>query len=339
METDIVYRNENGIAVTTSYLVAETFGKEHKIVCRDIDNLLEKLQSVENQCSTDLYYVSPVFDEYFEDISLPCGGTKKAKRYFMNEEGFTLLVMGYTGQKAMKFKLKYMAAFKAMKQQLEQESSQGITQSLENLTRKQILQMALEAEEEKERFAARLVLAENRNAELQASVESILPRIEQLEKRMSHPVQPSLPKVPVVKEFHPEEVKGLTDYQRAHLFDKKKMRAIHPLYITTMEAIKRMKKKGIYIGKVELFEYLRTSGYLSSHPYTYNCPEEHCIKNGWMLITQGGYHNDRPKSKHPYTPYLSPKFVTLLEQILRERMKSISESVQLSLPMGKEVEG
>jgi len=198
--------------------------------------------------------------------------------------------------------------------------------------------MALQAEEEKERLAARLVLAENRNAELQASVESILPRIEQLEKRMSQPVQPSLPKVPAVKEFHPEEVKGLTDYQRAHLFDKKKMRAIHPLYITTMEAIRRMKKKGIYIGKVELFEYLRTSGYLSSHPYTYNCPEEHCIKNGWMLITQGGYHNDRPKSKHPYTPYLSPKFVTLLEQILRERMKSISESVQLSLPMGKEVE-
>ena len=222
---------------------------------------------------------------------------------------------------------------------MEQQLKQGITQSLENLTRKQILQMALEAEEEKERLAARLILAENRNAGLQASVESILPRIEQLEKRMSEPVQPSLPKVPNVKEFHPEEVKGLTDYQRAHLFDKKKMRAIHPLYITTMEAIKRMKKKGIYIRKVELFEYLRTSGYLSSHPYTYNCPEEHCIKNGWMLITQGGYHNDRPKSKHPYTPYLSPKFVTLLEQILRERMKSISESVQLSLPMGKEVEG
>lgn len=253
----------------------------------------------------------------------------------MTKNGFAFLAMGYTGKKAGQFKERYINAFDAMEQQLKQ----GITQSLENLTRKQILQMALQVEEEKERLSARLVLAENRNAELQASVESILPRIEQLEKRMSEPVQPSLSKVPAVKKFHPEEVKGLTDYQRAHLFDKKKMRAIHPLYITTTEAIRRIKKKGIYIGKVELFEYLRTSGYLSSHPYTYNCPEEHCIKNGWMLITQGGYHNDRPKSKHPYTPYLSPKFVTLLEQILRERMKHSEESVQLSLPMGKEVEG
>lgn len=323
METEIVYRNESGIAVTTSYLVAETFGKAHKRVLEDIDRL---------GCSDG--FREPNFGLSLKLRELPNGGHKEERFYVITKDGFTLLAMGYTGKKAMLFKEKYIAAFNAMEQQLKQ----GITQSLENLTRKQILQMALEAEEEKERLAARLVLAENRNAELQASVESILPRIEQLEKRMSEPVQPSLLKVPNVKEFHPEEVKGLTDYQRAHLFDKKKMRAIHPLYITTMEAIKRMKKKGIYIGKVELFEYLRTSGYLSSHPYTYNCPEEHCIKNGWMLITQGGYHNDRPKSKHPYTPYLSPKFVTLLEQILRERMKAISESVQLSLPMGKEVE-
>lgn len=118
METNLVFRNEGGVAVTTSALVAETFGKEHKIVVRDIDNLLGKLQSVENQCSTDLYYVAPLFDEYFEDVPLPCGGTKQAKRYFMNEEGFTLLVMGYTGQKAMEFKVKYMAAFKSMKEQL-----------------------------------------------------------------------------------------------------------------------------------------------------------------------------------------------------------------------------
>lgn len=323
METDIVYRNESGVAVTTSYLVAETFGKAHKRVLEDIDRL---------GCSDG--FREPNFGLSLKLRELPNGGHKEERFYVITKDGFTLLAMGYTGKKAMLFKEKYIAAFNAMEQQLKQ----GITQSLENLTRKQILQMALEAEEEKERLAARLVLAENRNEELQASVESILPRIEQLEKRMSELVQPSLPKVPAVKEFHPEEVKGLTDYQRAHLFDKKKMRAIHPLYNTTMEAIKRMKKKGIYIGKVELFEYLRTSGYLSSHPYTYNCPEEHCIKNGWMLITQGGYHNDRPKSKHPYTPYLSPKFVTLLEQILRERMKSLSESVQLSLPIGKEVE-
>lgn len=323
METDIVYRNESGVAVTTSYLVAETFGKNHAHILRDIDSL----------CCSDSFHKSN-FGFMFSIRELPNGGSRNERYCVMTRDGFTILAMGYTGKKAMEFKEKYIAAFNAMEQQLKQ----GITQSLESLSRKQILQMALEAEEEKERLAARLVLAENRNAELQASVESILPRIEQLEKRMSQPVQPSLPKAPVVAEIFPEEAKGLTNYQRAHLFDKKKLRAIHPMYITTVEAIDRLKKKGIHVGKVELFEYLRTGGYLSSQPYTYNCPEEHCIKNGWMLIAYAGSHNDRPKSKRPYTPYLSPKFVNLLEQILREQLKRNKESLQLSLPMRKEVE-
>lgn len=323
METDIVYRNENGVAVTTSYLVAETFGKNHAHILRDIDNL----------CCSESFHKSN-FGFMFSIRELPNGGNRNERYCVITRDGFTFLAMGFTGKKAAEFKEKYIAAFNAMEQQLKQ----GITQSLENLTRKQILQMALEAEEEKERLAARLVLAENRNAELQASVESILPRIEQLEKRMSEPVQPSLPKAPVVAEIFPEEAKGLTNYQRAHLFEKKKLRAIHPMYITTVAAIERLKKKGIHVGKVELFEYLRTSGYLSRHPYTYNCPEEHCIKNGWMLIAYAGSHNDRPKSKRPYTPYLSPKFVNLLEQILREQLQKNKESVQLSLPIGKEVE-
>ena len=41
-----------------------------------------------------------------------------------------------------------------------------------------------EAEEEKERMAARLALSEQKNLELQASVGSILPRLEALEQQM-----------------------------------------------------------------------------------------------------------------------------------------------------------
>lgn len=118
MNTDLVFRNESGVAVTTSFLVAETFGKEQYTVVRDIDNLVSKLDCIENQCPTKLPGHQEMFFEYFEDIPQPCGGVKPAKRYLMNRDGFTLLVMGYTGQKALEFKLKYIAAFNAMERQL-----------------------------------------------------------------------------------------------------------------------------------------------------------------------------------------------------------------------------
>ena len=38
--------------------------------------------------------------------------------FYMNRDGFTLLAMGFTGKKAMQFKLKYIEAFNAMERQL-----------------------------------------------------------------------------------------------------------------------------------------------------------------------------------------------------------------------------
>ena len=122
MNKDLVFRNESGVAVTTSFLVAETFGKEHKHVVRDIDNLIEKMQSIENQCSPNLSRHQDMFSEFYEDSPQPNGGVKPAKRYFMSKDGFTLLAMGFTGQKAIEFKLKYIAAFNAMEQKLAAHS-------------------------------------------------------------------------------------------------------------------------------------------------------------------------------------------------------------------------
>jgi hypothetical protein len=39
--------------------------------------------------------------------------------YIMNRDGFTLLVVGFTGPKALQFKLDYINAFNAMKRQLK----------------------------------------------------------------------------------------------------------------------------------------------------------------------------------------------------------------------------
>lgn len=120
MEKNLVFRNESGQPATSSLLVAETFDKEHKHVLRDIDDLVSKLQSIENQYSPILGSHQTMFQEYYEDIPMPNGGMRSSKAYFMNKDGFTLLVMGYTGQKAMEFKLKYINAFNKMEAQLKQ---------------------------------------------------------------------------------------------------------------------------------------------------------------------------------------------------------------------------
>jgi Rha family phage regulatory protein len=88
-----------GIPKTTSLIVAETFGKEHKHVLRDIQGL---------DCS-----------EHFNRSNFELVEYKDAKgesrpMYEMTRDGFTILAMGYTGKKAMQFKEIYIAAFNAM---------------------------------------------------------------------------------------------------------------------------------------------------------------------------------------------------------------------------------
>ena len=111
---------QNEAVLTNSLLVAEKFKKSHEHVVRDIDNLLGKVQSIENQCNPNLGTHNGMFEAYYEDIPQPNGGVKPAKRYVMNRDGFTLLVMGYTGKKAVQFKLDYISAFNTMEKALKE---------------------------------------------------------------------------------------------------------------------------------------------------------------------------------------------------------------------------
>ena len=119
MEKNLVFRNQVGQPATTSLLVAETFGKNHKEVIRDIENLLVKAQNcalTENQQVSEMFFKT----EYETPLNNGTDAVKKNPMYFMNKDGFTLLVMSYTGQKAMEFKLKYINAFNKMEAQLKQ---------------------------------------------------------------------------------------------------------------------------------------------------------------------------------------------------------------------------
>lgn len=114
MEKLVIMNNHQ--AVTTSLKVAEVFEKEHKDVMKSIRNLTAQ------NCAVLKMFVE---DKYINSQN------KQQPMYYMNRDGFTLLAMGFTGSKAMEFKLKYIEAFNKMEQAVRQELPQTPEEKLE----------------------------------------------------------------------------------------------------------------------------------------------------------------------------------------------------------------
>nr|WP_315022866.1 Rha family transcriptional regulator [uncultured Aminipila sp.] len=91
--------NKEEVTITTSLDIAETFGKRHDNVLADIENL---------DCSEEFNLLN------FQEIKYTDSRNRKQKAYDITRDGFTLLVMGYTGEKAMQFKEGYIKQFNAM---------------------------------------------------------------------------------------------------------------------------------------------------------------------------------------------------------------------------------
>lgn len=104
---------QNRQAVTTSLQVAESFGKQHPHVMRDIENILEGVSKI-GDTEKVLFYKSTYVNEQ---------NKQEYPMYYMNRDGFTLLAMGFTGQKAIQFKLAYIQAFNEMERQLTQPTA------------------------------------------------------------------------------------------------------------------------------------------------------------------------------------------------------------------------
>ena len=102
MDDLVVMKNKQ--AVTTSLNVAEVFEKNHQHILEAIDNL-----TVEN---------STVKNMFMEDTYINSRG-RTYRQILMNRDGFTLLAMGFTGQKALQFKLQYIEAFNQMENHIK----------------------------------------------------------------------------------------------------------------------------------------------------------------------------------------------------------------------------
>ena len=101
---------ENNQALTTSLKVAEVFKKSHKVVLEAIRNLISDLGTAQKSAIPTDYFIE-------SEYTLEQNGRKLAM-YLMTRDGFTLLAMGFTGKKALQFKLAYIQAFNAMEQKI-----------------------------------------------------------------------------------------------------------------------------------------------------------------------------------------------------------------------------
>ena len=110
---ELVFRGQNDQVITTSLLVAETFEKEHRNVLKSI----RKLMSATNVA------VAQMFDEttYVNEQG------KEQPMFVMNRDGFTLLAMGFSGEKALEFKVKYINAFNKMETELKSQQTKQLS--------------------------------------------------------------------------------------------------------------------------------------------------------------------------------------------------------------------
>lgn len=105
-----VYKNQ---LVTDSRQVAEHFEKQHQHVIRDIENLVNKAEEKDASKIGRMFFETTMPDAY--------GRMKRV--YLMNRDGFSLLVMGFTGAKALEWKLKFLEAFNAMEKEIRKQQA------------------------------------------------------------------------------------------------------------------------------------------------------------------------------------------------------------------------
>lgn len=110
---ELVYL-ERDEAVCSSLDVSRSFGKRHDNVLRSIGGLLENEET--QKMFKKLNYVDSQ-------------NKQKYPMYLMNRDGFSLLVMGFTGKKALDWKLKYINAFNQMEKIIRERQSQSWIES------------------------------------------------------------------------------------------------------------------------------------------------------------------------------------------------------------------
>lgn len=136
MENPLVYAN-GAVALTNSILVAKKFDRNHRDV---LDSIRELIKGCAENSADPMFegttYVHPQNGQTYP-------------MFVMNRDGFTLLAMGFTGDKALRFKLDYINAFNKMEAELK--STKPLTPAQQPLANAQMLVEMEQRQMEQER--------------------------------------------------------------------------------------------------------------------------------------------------------------------------------------------
>lgn len=99
-----------GRPVTSSRIVAEYFSKKHSDAVRAIDSIIAKKPEL---------LASRNFAQWSEEVEIGFGAKRTVTGYWMDQKGFCILAMGFTGAKALEFKCAFYDEFERMKNELE----------------------------------------------------------------------------------------------------------------------------------------------------------------------------------------------------------------------------
>lgn len=107
-DVGIILAEKRHQAVVNSRTIAEHFEKRHDNVLRDIDNLIISLLKIEE--STNNFFKTKYIDNR----------GKEQREFLLNRDAFTVLAMGFSGDKALKWKMNYSRAFNQMEDIIKQ---------------------------------------------------------------------------------------------------------------------------------------------------------------------------------------------------------------------------
>jgi Rha family phage regulatory protein len=106
---------QGDVPMTTSRIVAEVFGKQHKDVLESIDGLISDMRRRLDAQDETKSSACKDPDEHFiptlTEVSIGSGATRRDRGYNLTQIGFTLLAFGFQGEKALDFKCQFIDAF------------------------------------------------------------------------------------------------------------------------------------------------------------------------------------------------------------------------------------
>lgn len=106
ISSEVVYKTNRGTPVTDSVKVARVFEKQHKNVMKSIRSILGSAKKIA--------------DQWFAETTYLDAQGKRQPMYLMNRDGFSLLTMSLTGERAMAFKVAFIEQFNAMEKAIKE---------------------------------------------------------------------------------------------------------------------------------------------------------------------------------------------------------------------------